>query len=122
MNIDFSFYQEQLAGAIQEKNPGLLEKIIQAFRIVPRHPFVDHYYLHEPGKNRVWTRYEQEESAVWYERVYCNDALITQVDQYGRPLSSSSQPGVIILQPKFAAFGGLLKAQKQDEKLQGPAA
>lgn len=58
MNIDFSFYQEQLAGAIQEKNPGLLEKIIQAFRIVPRHPFVDRNWIVPPAPTVVisWNR------------------------------------------------------------------
>lgn len=95
MKREYSSYQEQLARTVQAKNPSVSEKIIQAFRVVPRHPFVDHYYLHKRGGSREWTRYEREESATWYEQVYQNDALVTQVDAYGRTLSSSSQPGVM---------------------------
>lgn len=95
MSIELDFYQEQLARTLQAKNPSLSEKIIQAFRVIPRHPFVDHYYLHEGGESRLWTKREQDESTEWYEHIYSDDALITQVDQYGRTLSSSSQPGAM---------------------------
>ena len=94
MSIEPSSYQQQLARHIKRNNPSLSERIIQAFSQIPRHLFVDHYYLHEPG-NRQWTRYEREESETWYEQIYRNDALVTHVDHYGRTLSSSSQPDVM---------------------------
>lgn len=95
MSIEIGTYQEQLARTLQAKNPALSAKIIQAFGAIPRHPFVDHYYLHEGAGSRKWIKYEQEDSVAWYEQIYQNDALVTHVDQYGRTLSSSSQPGVM---------------------------
>ncbi len=95
MSIEFGSYQEHLARMVKAKNPSLSEKIIRAFSVIPRHPFVDHYYLHEGGGSRLWTKHEQDDSAGWYEHIYSDEALITQVDQYGRTLSSSSQPGVM---------------------------
>ena len=95
MSSESGSYQEQLARAIQEKNDSLSEEIIQAFRVVPRHLFVDHYYLHEHGGSRVWTKHEQNDPVAWYEHIYSDCALVTRVDEYGRTLSSSSQPGVM---------------------------
>lgn len=95
MSIELGSYQEQLARTIRAKNPSFSEAIIQAFSAIPRHPFVDHYYLHESGGSRGWIKYEREESAAWYEQIYRNDALITRIDEYGRTLSSSSQPEVM---------------------------
>ncbi len=95
MSIESGSYQQYLARTLQANNSSLSEKIIQAFSAIPRHPFVDHYYLHEDAGSRVWTKYEREELAAWYEQVYSDCALVTRVDQYGRTLSSSSQPGVM---------------------------
>jgi protein-L-isoaspartate O-methyltransferase len=52
MNIDSGVYQDQLVKALQTKNPALSEQIVQAFRVVPRDPFVDHDSLHEHGGSR----------------------------------------------------------------------
>jgi protein-L-isoaspartate(D-aspartate) O-methyltransferase len=87
-------YQDQLAGTVQAANPAFSEPVIQAFRTIPRHPFVDAYYEHDEADGRKWTRRERDESAAWYEQIYRDCALVTHVDAYGRTLSSSSQPKV----------------------------
>jgi protein-L-isoaspartate O-methyltransferase len=87
-------YQDQLAGAVQAANPAFSEPVIQAFRTIPRHPFVDAYYEHDEADGRKCTRRERDESAAWYEQIYRDCALVTHVDAYGRTLSSSSQPKV----------------------------
>jgi protein-L-isoaspartate(D-aspartate) O-methyltransferase len=96
MSMEQEIYQQQLAQMLHTNAPSLSEQVIQAFRAIPRHLFVDHYYLHQQKEGTpVWTRYEQDESAGWYEQVYSDRALVTRIDQHGRTLSSSSQPGVM---------------------------
>jgi protein-L-isoaspartate(D-aspartate) O-methyltransferase len=88
-------YQDRLARTIQAANPALNASVIEAFRAVPRHPFVEAYYLHDEAAGRLWTRRERDDSAAWYEQIYQDDALVTRVDQHGRTLSSSSQPSIM---------------------------
>ncbi len=87
-------YQQHLVETLRASCDPPSERVLDAFLTVPRHPFVDHYYLHEEG-TRNWTRYERDESPEWYEQVYSDQALATRVDQHGRSLSSSSQPTVM---------------------------
>jgi protein-L-isoaspartate O-methyltransferase len=87
-------YQQRLVNILQNSSDPPSERILEAFLTVPRHLFVDHYYLHEEG-TRNWTRHERYESPEWYERVYSDEFFITRVDQYGRTLSSSSQPAMM---------------------------
>jgi protein-L-isoaspartate(D-aspartate) O-methyltransferase len=87
-------YQRRLVESIQTRYHSVSEQVLQAFLTIPRHPFIQHYYLHQPG-TRDWTRHEQEESPVWYEQIYSDQALVTSIDEHGRSLSSSSQPGVM---------------------------
>lgn len=87
-------YQHRLVEILQNRCDPPSERILQAFLAAPRHLFVDHYYLHEEGTPN-WTRHGLEESPSWYEQVYSDEALVTRVDQYGRTLSSSSQPSVM---------------------------
>ena len=94
MPLTLQHYQQQLVEAIQTRYRLSSEHILQAFLTVPRHPFIDHYYVHQPG-TRSWTRHEQADSPEWYEQIYGDQALVTHVDQHGRTLSSSSQPGVM---------------------------
>ncbi len=88
-------YQDRLARTIQAANPALSAAVIEAFRVIPRHPFVEAYYVHDEANGRLWTKREHDGSVAWYEQIYQDDALVTRVDQQGRPLSSSSQPGVM---------------------------
>jgi protein-L-isoaspartate(D-aspartate) O-methyltransferase len=95
MNVEIGSYQHQLAYTLHKTKPELAASVIQAFDVVARHPFVDHYYTQHVENGRVWTRHEQEETPMWYEQIYQDQALVTNVDGYGRTLSSSSQPGVM---------------------------
>ncbi|EFH85687.1 methyltransferase domain-containing protein [Ktedonobacter racemifer] len=91
--ITFREHQQRLVSniqAIQDLSPSVAE----AFLTVPRHPFLSHYYVHRAG-TREWTRYERKESREWYEHIYKDQPLVTRVDEYGRTLSSSSQPSVM---------------------------
>ncbi len=100
-------------------DPDLPEKILQAFCAIPRHPFIDHYYLHENAETRAWTRYEWAEAVAWYEQVDRDSALVTQVDQHGRTLSSSSQPGVMARM--LAALGQYVNPCVKLQRLVAPA-
>ena len=91
--LTFQSYQQHLIKQLQTKQ-SLLPQVAEAFLRVPRHPFVSHYYEHQSG-SRAWTRYEQSETIAWYEHVYQDQALITQVDEQRRILSSSSQPTIM---------------------------
>ena len=86
-------YQHQLAECIRAQHC-ISNRVLEAFVEVPRHPFLSHYYLHQPG-TRIWTQHNQEESEAWYTYVYQDQALVTRVDEHGRTLSSSSQPSVM---------------------------
>ena len=88
-------YSQRVVEAIQTTNPLASACVLQAFGSIPRHLFVDHYYLYEGEESKQWTRYDQEESPAWYERVYSGEALITHVEEHGRLLSSSSEPGIM---------------------------
>jgi protein-L-isoaspartate(D-aspartate) O-methyltransferase len=93
-SISLQQYQQHLAEHLRAKYH-LSENVFEAFVQVPRHPFISHYYTHQPGE-RNWTRHERgEDTSVWYEHIYQDKALVTQVDEHGRTLSSSSQPGVM---------------------------
>ncbi len=86
-------YQQRLVEQLQEKNR-ISDQVAAAFRSIPRHPFVSHYYVHTPG-SRTWTRYEHEDTVTWYETIYRDQNLVTRVDEHGRTLSSSSQPSIM---------------------------
>ena len=96
ISMEHETYQQLLAGGLQAATPSLSEQVIQAFQAIPRHRFLDHYYLrsYEDGTS-VWTRHERDEAAVWYEQVYSDRLLVTRVDEHGRILSSSSHPWVM---------------------------
>jgi protein-L-isoaspartate(D-aspartate) O-methyltransferase len=88
-------YQDQLATTVQVANPAISAAVIEAFRTIPRHPFVETYYLHDEDDGRLWTKRERDDSVACYEQIYQDEALVTRVDQYGRTLSSSSQPSIM---------------------------
>lgn len=86
-------YQQQLVESIRTKYP-VAEQVLAAFSRIPRHPFISHYYVHIVGTSE-WRRHEQSDTIEWYEYIYQDQSLTTCVDQYGRTLSSSSQPGIM---------------------------
>ncbi|HLJ34507.1 MAG TPA: methyltransferase domain-containing protein [Ktedonobacteraceae bacterium] len=70
------------------------EPVKRAFATVPRHLFVHHYYVRQPGTPH-WDYHEASDTEVWYRQVYSDTAFVTLVDEMGRTLSSSSQPAVM---------------------------
>ena len=66
--LTFQPYQQRLVEQLQTEQ-SLAPRVVEAFLRVPRHPFVSHYYERQPGP-REWTRYQQSETAEWYEQIY----------------------------------------------------
>ena len=58
--MDKQHNQQRLVETLRSSCHPISERILQAFLTVPRHPFIDHYYVHQPG-TRNWTRHEQAE-------------------------------------------------------------
>jgi protein-L-isoaspartate(D-aspartate) O-methyltransferase len=86
-------YQQRLVEQLQTRQT-LSPRVGAAFLQVPRHPFITHFYERPVGSHE-WIRHEQSETATWYEHIYQDAPLITQVDEQRRILSSSSQPGIM---------------------------
>ena len=84
---------EQLVEAIeQELGRPLYPPVRQAFLQVPRHLFVEHYYQ-QRGNSLTWDLVQAT-----MESVYQDQPLVIQIDQRGRPTSSSSQPSIMAIQ------------------------
>lgn len=77
----------------------------EAFLAVPRETFLSGFYKKKEGKgfSWIWVPAPGEEISdkaawqAWYEAVYQDSALTTQIDVNGRPTSSSSQPSVMAM-------------------------
>jgi protein-L-isoaspartate(D-aspartate) O-methyltransferase len=67
-----------------------------AFRQVPRHPFIDHFYLLEKKDRRMqWQQVKPstvQNTDAWLRAVYANQPVVTAFDDYNTPTSSSSSP------------------------------
>src|SRR6266536_4720785 len=63
-----------------------------AFLQVPRHLFVQQYYQQQ-GNSLNWDLIQATT-----EKIYQNEALVTQIDGRGMPSSSTSQPSVMAIQ------------------------
>src|SRR5260221_9164086 len=84
---------EQLVEAIeQELGRPLYPPVRQAFLQVPRHLFVEQYYQ-QRGNSLTWDLVQATT-----ESVYQDQPLVIQIDQQGRPTSSSSQPSMMAIQ------------------------
>jgi protein-L-isoaspartate(D-aspartate) O-methyltransferase len=89
-------YAEALVDAL--KNEGKLSSplVEAAFRQVPRHPFIDHFYLLERKDRRVrWQQIQPstvQDTDAWLRAVYANQPIVTAFDEYNTPTSSSSSP------------------------------
>lgn len=97
------WYRQHFVNALIEQ--GVLNSTVlkQAFFVVPRDAFVD-YYFEQEGTSLVWKRIEapgtnasKELKDIWYRTIYSDRALVTQIDEQGRPISSSSMPSVMAM-------------------------
>jgi protein-L-isoaspartate(D-aspartate) O-methyltransferase len=85
---------ERLVEAIEKRLARRLNpQVRNAFLQIPRHLFVDFYYQQQ-GNNLAWNQVTTPAQ----EDIYCDEALVTKLDEKGFPISSSSQPGVMARQ------------------------
>src|SRR6516162_7971583 len=70
------------------------EAILNAFRLVPRHEFIKHFYngTYSNGK-RQWECVSPHDPQ-WLEQVYKNQQLVTSLYS-NQPSVSSSHPGIM---------------------------
>jgi protein-L-isoaspartate(D-aspartate) O-methyltransferase len=68
-------------------------QVRNAFLRVPRHLFIEHYYRQQ-GNRLAWDSIATPAP----EDIYCDEALVTKIDERGHPISSSSQPSVMARQ------------------------
>lgn len=89
-------YIQRMVDQLKEKGSIISPAIEAAFRHVPRHPFIDHYYMqHRAGPTMKWnlvTPDQIEQAEQWLARIYTDDALITLMSERNQPTSSSSAP------------------------------
>ena len=75
--------------------------VVAALRAVPRHRFLERFYAppRDPLRNeRSMTEYVVDQASpneTVLDMVYSDQALITWVDEEGRPTSSTSQPSLV---------------------------
>jgi protein-L-isoaspartate(D-aspartate) O-methyltransferase len=89
-------YIQHLVDQLKEKGSIVSPSIEAAFRHIPRHPFIDHYYMqNRAGPTMKWnlvTLDQIEQADQWLTKVYTDDALITLMSERNQPTSSSSAP------------------------------
>jgi protein-L-isoaspartate(D-aspartate) O-methyltransferase len=89
-------YAEALVAAL--KNEGKLSSplVEAAFMQVPRHPFIDHFFLLERKDRRMqWQQVQPstvKNTDAWLRAVYANQPVVTAFDEDNTPTSSSSSP------------------------------
>jgi protein-L-isoaspartate O-methyltransferase len=97
------WYRQHFVNALIEQGVLHSPMLKQAFFVVPRDAFID-YYFEQHGTSLVWTRIKapgknasKEQKDLWYRTIYSDRALVTQLDEQGRPISSSSMPSVMAM-------------------------
>src|SRR5215831_5904353 len=89
-------YAEGLVAALKSEGKLSSPLVEAAFREVPRHPFIDHFYLLEKTDRRIqWQQVKRstvQNSDTWLRAVYANQPVVTAFDEYNTPTSSSSSP------------------------------
>ncbi len=91
---DLQAYRDAMVQDLETQGYVSSEPVKKAFASVPRHLFVHHYYVRQPGTLH-WDYHEVTDTEAWYQQVYSDTAFVTLVDEVGRTLSSSSQPAVM---------------------------
>jgi protein-L-isoaspartate(D-aspartate) O-methyltransferase len=85
------------------KNQGELSSplIEDAFRSVPRHPFIEQFYLQDIVNHRIqWQPRElasMQNAETWLQEIYTNQSLITTYNEDNVPTSSSSSPDAMVI-------------------------
>jgi protein-L-isoaspartate(D-aspartate) O-methyltransferase len=96
-------YREQFVSLLEQQEPSLSPSLLQAFTEVPRHAFITQYYRRHNQQlewqlERVPSSSDHREAwQAWYEAIYADEVLVTQISDQGWPTSSSTQPSVMAM-------------------------
>jgi protein-L-isoaspartate O-methyltransferase len=94
-------YAEALVAALKSEGRLSSPLVEAAFKEVPRHPFIDHFYLLERKDRRMqWQQVQPstvQNTDAWLRAVYANQPVVTAFDEYNTPTSSSSSPDAMAL-------------------------
>jgi protein-L-isoaspartate(D-aspartate) O-methyltransferase len=89
-------YAEALVAALKSEGKLSSPLVEAAFKQVPRHRFIDHFYLLEKKDRRMqWQQVQPstvENTDAWLRAVYANQPVVTAFDEDNTPTSSSSSP------------------------------
>jgi protein-L-isoaspartate O-methyltransferase len=89
-------YAEALVDTLKSEGKLSSPLVEAAFKQVPRHPFIDHFYLLEKKDRRMqWQQVQPstvQNTDTWLRTVYANQPIVTAFDEYKTPTSSSSSP------------------------------
>lgn len=68
-----------------------------AFRTIPRHLFLDAFYVREQTTPVRWKRIESStlDPHTWCHMIYADDPRVTRLNEIGNPISSSSAPTIM---------------------------
>jgi protein-L-isoaspartate(D-aspartate) O-methyltransferase len=102
-------YADALVAALKSEGKLSSPLVEAAFKQVPRHPFIDHFFLLENNDRRVQWRQVQPSSVqntdAWLQAVYSNMPMVTAYDEYNTPTSSSSSPDAMALMLESLQLG-----------------
>lgn len=88
--------RHQLVQHLQATGVAHSRAILDAFAAIPREAFVSAFYQ-EQNQGRSWMLCQREDMPEdqWLASIYTDEALITQMSERNRPISSSSMPTVM---------------------------
>ena len=102
-------YAEALVAALKSEGKLSSPLVEAAFKEVPRHPFIDHFYLLERKDRRMqWQQVQPstvQNTDAWLRAVYANQPVVTAFDEYNTPTSSSSSPDAMAFMLEASAAG-----------------
>lgn len=89
-------YADALVAALKSEGKLSSPLVEAAFKQVPRHLFIDHFFLLETNDRRIQWRQVHlssgENTDAWLRAVYTNQPVVTAFDEDNTPISSSSSP------------------------------
>jgi protein-L-isoaspartate(D-aspartate) O-methyltransferase len=102
-------YAEALVDTLKSEGKLSSPLVEAAFKEVPRHPFIDHFYLLErKDRTMQWQKVQSstvQNTDAWLRAVYANQPVVTAFDEYNTPTSSSSSPDAMALMLEASELG-----------------
>ncbi len=102
-------YAEALVDALKSEGKLSSPLVEAAFKQIPRHPFIDHFFLLETHDRRIqWQQVQPstvQNTDAWLRAVYANQPVVTAFDEYNTPTSSSSSPDAMALMLEASELG-----------------